>query len=320
MRGRTRRASSKGKRRRLRFEQLEARALLAADMGAIGGLVTADIGGTDQAIAGVVLALRRDNGDGVFNTPDPIVGLATTGPDGFYRFDNVAPGQYFVRQRPFAFGSATLPAKASSIITITPADAEGTMYTLIDSFDVTPQVARASSGTPYAASVAAATEAIGGFRKLVATLDQSFGTVAMAANDPASGVARLDFSATATATGTRSVTWDGTGTSAGVTNYTGLGGLDLTEGGMNSGLSILVNADRPGVITTRIYTDASNFSTATIPFGDTGSGVQQIFLPFGSFTTTAGAGVTLTDIGAIQIDIAANGAAADGYIDAIGGF
>lgn len=317
----SRRQSAKSRKNRgLRFESLEARSMLAVDMAAIGGLVSVDIGGVDEPVAGVVLALRRDNGNGVFDPPDVIIGTATTDADGVYRFDNVPAGNYFVRQRPFVVGSASVPGKASDMITVSPADAEGTMYTLIDSFDTTQQVARATGGTPNAASVAVATEAIGGFRKLVATLDQPFGTVAMAANDPGSGLARLDFSATATATGSRLVTWDGSGTSPGSTHFTGLGGIDLTEGGLNTGISIVVNADKAGVITTRLYTSASNYSTAAIAFPATGSGVSTIFMPFSSFTATAGAGVTLTNLGAIQIDIDASGVAADGYIDSIGGF
>jgi uncharacterized repeat protein (TIGR01451 family) len=304
-----------------RFEPLEARTLLAGDFAAIAGLVTVNVGGVDESVAGVVMDLHRDNGDGVFNPAvDVLVSSAVTAAGGRYRFDTLSAGGYFVHQDAFAMGSGILPAAVSSLITITPAEAEGTMHTVIDSFDTTLQVARANSGSPYAASTVAASEAIGGFRKLVATLDQPFGTVTLAANDPDSGPARLDFSATATATGSRRVTWDGSGGAAAITNFVGLGGIDLTEGGLNSGITMLINADKAGSVTLRLFTDADNSSAASIPFPDTLGGVTAVFLPFSSLAATAGAGANLTSIGAIQIDISAASAAADGFIAELGGF
>jgi uncharacterized repeat protein (TIGR01451 family) len=305
----------------VRFEALEPRMLLAADLGAIAGLVSTNVSGSDQAVAGVVMTLHGDNGDGIFDPlTDVIVNSAATGLDGRYRFDNLVAGGYFVHQGSFIVGLATLPATTSSLITVTPADAAGTMHTVIDAFDTTQQIARATSSTPNAMSTAAASEAIGGFRKLLATLDQPFGTVALAANDPDSGLARLDFSATSTATGSRRVTWDGTGNAADTTNFTGLGGIDLTDGGSNTGVSVLINADKAGSITMRLYTDAGNHSMAVLPFPDTLGTLAQVFVPFSSLVVTGGAGANLTDLGAIQIDVDAASAAADGYIEVLGGF
>jgi uncharacterized repeat protein (TIGR01451 family) len=295
--------------------------LLAGDFAAIAGLVTVNVGGADVALSGAIMHLHRDNGDGLFDpTVDVLASSVTTAADGRYRFDTLTAGGYFVRQTEFAMGSGMLPAVVSSLVTITPTEAEGTMHTVIDSFDTTLQIARANSGSPYAASTTAAAEAIGGFRKLVATLDQPFGTVTLAANDPDSGPARLDFSATATATGSRRVTWDGSGGAAAITNFVGLGGIDLTDGGRNSGISLQINADKAGSVTLRLFTDADNSSAASIPFPDTLGGVTGVFLPFSSLATTAGAGATLTNLGAIQIDISSASAGADGFISALGAF
>jgi uncharacterized repeat protein (TIGR01451 family) len=305
----------------LRFETLEPRMLLAADMAAIAGLATLNVSGTDEAFAGVVMSLHRDNGDGVFNpSTDALVSSTTTASNGRYRFDHVLAGNYFVQQRAFVVGSVTLPAVASNVVTITPTEAEGTMHTVIDAFGTTQQIARATSSTPYAPSTAAASEALGGFRKLLVTIDQPFGTMLLAANDPSTGLARLDFSATATATGSRLVTWDGSGDAADSTNFTGLGGIDLTDGGRNTGVSLLLNADKAGTVTMRLYTDAGNASAAAIPFPDTLGTLSRVFVPFSSFVATAGAGATLTSLGAIQIDVDAASVAADGYIDVLGGF
>ena len=115
------------------------------------------------------------------------------------------------------------------------------------------------------------------------------------------------------------MTWDGTGSAADTTNFTGLGGVDLTDSGRNTGVSLLINADKAGSITMRLYTDAANHSTAVLAFPDTLGSLTRIFLPFSSIVATGGAGATLTDLGAIQIDIDAASAAADGYIADLGG-
>ncbi len=303
----------------MQFETLESRTLLAADFAAISGVVSLDAGGGGNQIAGLVMTLHLDNGDGVFNpATDAFLASTTTASDGRYRFDALTAGNYFVRQQSIHIGLVTLPAVTSDLISITPNDAEGTMHTIIDSFDVTRQIAKANSSLPYAASTAFASEALGGYRKLLVTLDQPFGTVAMMANDPDSGMARLDFSATATATGSRRVTWDGTGNAADSTNFTGLGGVDLTHGGMNTGIATVVNADKVGEVTIRLYSDAINHSTAIIPLPNTMGGLARVFVPFTSFLATAGAGATLTNLGAIRIDVDADSVAADGYIEAIG--
>jgi uncharacterized repeat protein (TIGR01451 family) len=304
----------------MRFERLETRAMLAADLAAIAGVASLSVSGTDEAIAGVVMTLHRDDGDGVFNpSTDVLLGSTTTAADGGYRFDHLLAGSYFVQQGAFVVGSVTLPAVASSLITVTPTDAEGTMHTVIDGFGTTEQIAKATSSSPYAMSTAAASEAIGGFRKLVATLDQPFGTVALAANDPDSGLSRLDFSATATATGSRRVTWDGSGGAADTTNFTGLGGIDLTDGGRNTGIAVHINADKAGSLTMRLSTDAGNISTASVPFPNTFGTLIQVILPFSSLIATAGTGAALTTIGAIQMDVDTASAAIDGYIDDLGG-
>ncbi len=305
----------------MRFETLETRTLLAADLAAIAGLASFNAGGIDDAIAGIVMTLHGDNGDGVFDpATDAALSSTTTASNGRFRFDHVLAGTYFVHRQAFAMGSVTLPSVASNLITITPADTEGTMHTVIDTFDTTRQVARATGGTFTAASTVPASEAIGGFRKLLATIDQPFGTVALAANDPASGLSRLDFNATASATGSRRVTWDGSGNAADSTNHTGLGGIDLTDGGKNTGLALLLNADKAGTVTIQLFTDAGNSSTAVIPFSNTLGSLTRVFLPFTSLVAATGAGATLTNLGAIQVDIDAASVAVDGFIDAIGGF
>ena len=310
--------------RRGRFESLESRQLMVADLAAISGLVYRDVTGNGynagEEVSGAGVQLYRDNGDGLFNAAnDTLVNTKSTNSAGNYRFDGLTAGNYFVQQQAIAVGSKTLPAKTSGMINISAADAQGTMYTIIDTFDTTQQFARANSQTKANSSSVVAPEALGGHRKLAVTLDQNTGTVALNANDPDSGFAVLDYSSTATANGSRKATWDGGNGAGDTVNASGLGGIDLTKAGANSGLAMIIGADNTGLITLRLYTDANNYSTATVVVPNTGgAATSQVYVPFSSFTTTSGNGATLTNIGAIQLDVAANSTAADGQIDTIG--
>lgn len=309
---------------KLRFEGLETRTMMASDFGAISGLVYRDVSGNGynagEELSGVGVQLFRDNGDGVFNAAsDSLVGSKSTDSAGKYRFDSLTTGNYFVHQQTIPSGNVTLPAKTSGLIAITADDADGTMYTVIDTFDSTHQSVSANSSNKSNSSSAAASEAIGGHRKLAVTLDQNTGTISLSANDPDSGFAVLDYSATSTASGSRRVTWDG-GSGAGNTlNASGLGGIDLTQAGANTGLAMIIGADKAGMITLKLYTDANNYSTATVEIPNTGgAATSQVFVPFSAFVVGGGNGATLTNIGAITLDVAANSTAADGQIDTIG--
>ena len=306
------------------FESLENRNLLASDLAAISGLIYHDVSGNGynagEEISGASVQLYRDNGDGLFNAAtDTLVNTKATNNAGKYRFDGLTAGGYFVQQQPVLVGNKTLPAKTSGLVNISVADAEGTMYTIIDTFDTTQQFARANSQNHADSSSVVATEAIGGHRKLAVTLDQNTGTVALNANDPDSGFAVLDYSSTATANGTRQATWDGGNGAGNTVNPTGLGGIDLTKNGANTGLAMIIGADNSGMITLRIYTDANNYSTATVVVPNTGgAATANVYVPFSSFAATGGVGATFTNVGAIQLDVAANHTAADGQIDTIG--
>src|SRR4051812_42158446 len=81
------------------IEALEVRALLAAS---ISGTIFEDLSGNgisagDTSVSGRVVQLFRDNGDGVLNSGDALVGTATSGSDGTYSFRSLAAGTYFVK-------------------------------------------------------------------------------------------------------------------------------------------------------------------------------------------------------------------------------
>lgn len=102
-------------------------------------------------------------------------------------------------------------------------------------------------------------------------------------------------------TGRVTLTYDGIDGDPGL-NHVGLGGVDVTEGGLNTGLIIEAASDLGILAEVTFYTDASHFSTITAVLPATGSTTTyaQTFLSFASFLPT-GLGADFTNIGAIQI-------------------
>lgn len=90
-------------------------------------------------------------------------------------------------------------------------------------------------------------------------------------------------------------------------NGTGLGSVDLTEGGANGMFSVLYRADLAGApVTVTVYTDAGNASRASFNTAATGFGANPFVsgdLLFANFTTLLGAGANFANVGAIEIAI-----------------
>ena len=91
------------------FESLEGRTVLSAVPGvSILGSTFNDLTGNgmtsdDTAVAGVVISLYRDGGNGTFQgsaagSDDTLVGTTTTGASGKYEFDNLTAGTYFIQE------------------------------------------------------------------------------------------------------------------------------------------------------------------------------------------------------------------------------
>ncbi|MCZ2126194.1 MAG: sortase [Anaerolineales bacterium] len=66
------------------------------DGGTTGTLNDGIMNGDEQPIAGVRVELYRDNGDGNFGTGDTLVAYDVTDANGYYLFDGLTPGNYFV--------------------------------------------------------------------------------------------------------------------------------------------------------------------------------------------------------------------------------
>ena len=326
-------ANQRSRRRRLLFEPLENRRLLAAgtDLAAIVGTVFDDFSGDGfspgEEVSGAAVSLYADtNANGTFEpgAGDVLQTSTTTNASGQYRFSNLSAGSYFVQQPAQSVSGSTLLTVNSSIVVVSTTDVQGTAIRTIDTFDTTTQSASDTTNDSVSVtSVAAAPEAIGGERDLRVNLTSATGALLLSANDPlAPGV--LTFSTTGAATGERVITWDGTDGTAATVLDTGLGGIDLTSTDTATGFNLKIGADLAGgTITLRVYSDdgvggtATRFSTATISLPVTGGSASAFeYIPFTSFTAGGGGGANFTAVGAIEAEIAGV-ANMDGEIDLV---
>jgi len=317
------------RRRQLRLESLESRTLLAADsLASIAGTVYVDVTddgltADDLRLPNATVGLYRDGGDGVLDRgagggDDTPLGSQTTDSSGRYRFDDLTAGTYFVEQPTLAGRLRRVDTTVRQVV-ITEQDAAGTIGQPIDSYDVTAQSVQASSlGPTSASSSVAASEALGGERDLFVELTSGTGRIELLANSFAPSV--LTFASDPAAVGRRVVTWDGADGDGTALAASGLGGLDLTEGGANVGLRLVMGADQDnGVATLTVYTDAGNYSRATVPIPNTGTGVAgaPLVIRLEEFVTGAGTGADFANVGAVQLEIEGV-AAVDGQIDDLG--
>ena len=104
-------------------------------------------------------------------------------------------------------------------------------------------------------------------------------------------------------------------------NPTGLGQVDITSQGASTGIELNAAADHDdGFIMLKVYSDASDWSWASVPITNTGDGSlnssDSQFVAFSSFTVGGGTGANFSQVGAIQLSI--NGVnAIDGQVGPI---
>jgi len=118
--------------RRYCFESLEGRAMLAADLGSITGLIYQDLNGNgfqgSEAVANATVNLFIDDGDGIFEpgagAGNDGVAIATTMSDvnGDYEFNQLAAGSYWVEQ-PSQPGNVGSRLQVVRLVPITPTQA-----------------------------------------------------------------------------------------------------------------------------------------------------------------------------------------------------
>lgn len=317
----------KRSRRRLLLEHLTRRELLASDIGAVSGIAFVDQAGDgltsdDPRLEGIQVQLYEDtNGNGTLETSgssaDTLIGSDTTASSsdpvpGQYRFDGLSPGDYLVVQE----SVSGLVSPDPQLVNVT--NDSGVQVALIDDYSETDQIVSANSGSPTVSDSVAAPEAIGGERDIQANHTSGSTNVDVVVDSTAD---ELSVSAGAGTEGSALIQYDGVD-GAITLDAAGLGGVSLAGGSAgdsvdpNSGFVISSFADNTGAeVTVRIYSSATDFSTATAPI-PTGSAPIETLLKFSSFTVGGGAGADFNDVGAIEASITAP-AAVDSFVSIV---
>lgn len=156
----------------------------------------------------------------------------------------------------------------------------------IDTFNDVPGYSVTHSTSP---SVVSTPNAIGGEREIVVTKTGGGGTVTAGVNIVPGA---FDYSSPFGTTGKALLIWDGPGSS-------GLGNIDLTQGGVNTGILLNGASDLGAKLILSIFTDASNYSTTMLmlPGGNT---LTSFFTPFGTFIPV-GSGANFTKVNKITL-------------------
>jgi hypothetical protein len=179
---------------------------------------------------------------------------------------------------------------------------------VIDSFDNTCQYLTVPRNLPPEIDVfseagpTAAGEALGNFRDVQIVRTATYGTIEGEVHGLALPGA-FTHSSGPRVTGKSILTWDGADNSRAI-QYTGLGGVDLTGGGVYRGLLVSSVADHPATIEFRIYQSETRYSTSgfLVPYDPNLTAFGTVFLPFSTFNQVGG-GADLTRVGAVQMII-----------------
>jgi uncharacterized repeat protein (TIGR01451 family) len=127
----------------------------------------------------------------------------------------------------------------------------------------------------------------------------------------------LSYSQDATIAGTAIIVWDGADGSDAL-NWTGLGGIDLTNSGQEDALVLSIAFDDlPLNAVINVITDAGNASFATLPLPGLIFATTNYTIPFSAFTPWAGAGADFANVGAITFEAGSNVTAPDLVVDSV---
>ena len=317
----SRRSARKHKQRVLRLERMERREVLASDIGAIAGMAFIDQAGDGSSLGdppvlvdgsgdlvapgapgaqGIQIQLFEDtNADNQLDGGDILVGTDVTDLDGMYRFDNLAPGSYFVQQQ----SVPQLNTPAPTLVTVS--NDGGVQTVLIDDYSLTTQSVTATSAANGSDS-AMASEAIGSARDILVINTAATGQLTVFVDHISD---TLSIGSLGDGVGTALIQYDGPdGTVA--LDATGLDGVSLAGGAVgaaaetNSGLIVLSRAENAGdSLFITVYTDGGNSSTATIPLPEDAVNFIESFVLFADFVVATGSGADFNNVGAIEASI-----------------
>ena len=266
-----------------------------------------------EQVGGITVQIFEDNGDGVFGLGDLQFGSdLITGIDGVYSFANLdsTRGYYVVQPGQSVGGDAY---EANIGLLCVPSQHALT----IDDF-VEIQSDRVTPLAPFSSSVALDANILGGERDaflqfLTGTADSTLRSNPFGLDDV------LEFDQSAGVATAATLTWDGVDGVADASVGLGLGGLDLTNGGLNTGIELSIGIDAAGAGDTfslRLYQGSTtNFSQVVLPIPVTdGTATGSVFVPFSAFNGP----VTAANVDAIQLDLGGQSPSIDMQLDFIG--
>ncbi len=175
---------------------------------------------------------------------------------------------------------------------------------MIGSFDAFEQVAVTGSpvGSRSAFENVADSGSIGGYRGLLVTRTSDRGSISADVNDSITGA--LTYNSGVGAAGFLEIHYDGNNASS-VLDPSGLGGIDLTASGLNTGFRFRATSDLGATLTFEVVSGAGNLSVASVAVqADPTFTFHDYILPFSVFSPAAGySAADFTHAGAISIVI-----------------
>ncbi|MHC4695111.1 MAG: PEP-CTERM sorting domain-containing protein [Planctomycetota bacterium] len=183
----------------------------------------------------------------------------------------------------------------------------------IDKFD-THQIVVVNSGIPIDGNVTSGADIVGVEREI--GLVWLSGPNDIVLEPDAGGTGLLNLSVGADTSGNGAIVWDGADGSP-LLDPTGLGGIDLTGGGMDRiGIDVVFD-DLPVDLVLQVYTDAANWSQALVQLpGGIAVPVRMDAL-YSAFNVVAGSGADFSNVGAIVLAVDNMDPATDLQIDLI---
>lgn len=265
-----------------------------------------------EELLGVSVDLFKDDGDGLFSpTADSLVTSEITDINGMYLFGGLGMSDnYFVHQAAQMVGGMSIDGSVSGLLTA------GAFNTMIDDFANQQQV-EGNPIIPVGSTNLTSNSVIGGQRDLHVQYWLGPAEANLYAN-PYGLNQVLEFNQSAGVIATATVTWDGVDGDRSTTPAAGgLGGIDLTAGGLNEAFAFNLGIDAAGAgenLVLRIFSGSDvSEATVVIPVND-GTAVIDHIVPFSDFA----GGADLTAVDAIQLELGGTKTSIDAQIGPIG--
>lgn len=306
--------------RRLKLEPMEARNLMASDLGSISGNVFTDLTDNgltvdDTDLQSVTVWLYRDGagtpGSGTFQSnggvaggDDVLVGTQTTNAAGEYSFAELGPGRYFVEQAP-ASGRLQRPSERVKTVDISDAQSEGIAVLTIDNFTDNTAAIIANSGAPTNSTTTATvgTNTVGGERDIVVNHLAGANNVEVQANAGA-----LSVNAGVGTSGNAIITYDGVDGNASTIDHT-LIDLDLTDSDAEAIQFLAGSVIAGGTINIDVFSGAGNHSSLSVNVPVTGGGgiaTEVLTARYSDFVLASGTGADFANVTAIRFQVNVN--------------